>query len=96
MMVPAKWDFAVSAALDGGKGQVLSVHRCDTVVWTNDDNGVSHSVVSTGGGFSFMTPAVVGTTAGAVLGQVQFTMAGTFTYHCGIHLDMMKGEITVQ
>jgi plastocyanin len=96
-MVPAKWDFAVSASsLNGGKGQVLAVHVCDTVVWTNDDNGIAHSVVSSGGGFSFMTPAAAGTSTGVVLGSVQFPMAGTFTYECGIHGPMMIGQITVQ
>jgi plastocyanin len=97
-IVPAKWDFAVSgSALNGGKGQVLSIHVCDTVVWTNDDNGTMHSVVSTGGGFDFSTPVVTGTTAGVPLGQgVQFSQAGTFTYDCGIHGNLMIGQVTVQ
>ena len=95
--VPAKWDFAASApALNGGKGQVLSVHVCDTIVWTNDDVGIMHSVVSTGGGFAFSTPAIAGTTAGVVLGSVQFPSAGTFTYDCGIHGNLMIGQVTVQ
>ncbi len=82
--------------LNGGSGQVLMIHMCDTVVWTNDDNGVPHSVVSTGGGFSFMTPVLTGTTAGVTLGSVKFTKTGTFTYHCGVHLDMMIGKVIVQ
>jgi plastocyanin len=95
--VPAKWDFAVSAAaLNGGKGQVLSIHVCDTVDWTNDDTGIPHSVVSTGGGFTFSTPVAAGSAAGVLLGSVQFTKAGTFTYHCGVHLNMMIGQVTVQ
>jgi plastocyanin len=95
--VQAKWDFAVSAAtLNGGKGQVLMVHQCDTVVWTNDDNAVPHSVVSTSAAFAFMTPVVTGTTAGATLGSVRFTKSGTFTYHCGVHLNMMIGQISVE
>ena len=95
--VPAKWDFAVSAAtLNAGKGQVLSIHVCDTVAWSNDDNGTPHSVVSTGGGFDFHTAMATGTTAGVLLGKVQFSSAGTFTYDCGIHGNMMVGEVTVQ
>jgi plastocyanin len=94
--VSAKWDFAVSMpSNNGGKGQVLTVHRCDTVTWTNDDNGTSHSVVSTGGGFTFSTPVVVGTAAGAPLSPIQFTTKGTFTYDCGVHGAMMIGQITV-
>jgi len=96
-IVPVKWDFASSAAtLNGGKGQVLSIHVCDTVEWTNDDNAVQHSVVSTGGGFDFSTPLATGTTAGVLLGRVQFPTAGTFTYHCGIHPTLMIGQVTVQ
>ena len=94
--VSAKWDFAVSKpSNNGGKGQVLTVHRCDTVTWMNDDSGTSHSVVSTGGGFTFSTPVVVGTTAGAPLSPVQFMSKGTFTYDCGVHGAMMIGQITV-
>ncbi len=94
--VQAKWDFAVSmASLNGGKGQLLTAHVCDTVVWTNDDNGISHSVVSTGGGFTFSTPIVAGTTAGVALAPVQFTSKGTFTYDCGVHGMMMIGQITI-
>jgi plastocyanin len=96
-MVQAKWDFAVSlSTLNGGKGQVLSIHVCDTVVWTNDDNAIQHSVVSTGGGFTFSTPVVTGTTAGVPQGSVQFPIAGTFTYDCGIHGTVMIGQVTVQ
>lgn len=97
-MVAAKWDFAVSVStLNGGKGQVIPpIHVCDTVVWTNDDNGTPHSVVSTGGGFTFATQVVTGTTAGVLQGSVQFPMAGTFTYDCGIHGNVMIGQVTVQ
>jgi plastocyanin len=95
--VPAKFDFATTApTLNGGKGQMLSIHVCDTVTWTNDDNAIPHSVVSTGGGFAFHTPVVTGTTAGVPLGSVQFPTAGTFTYQCGVHLAMMIGQVTVQ
>ena len=94
--VAAKWDFAVSAASNnGGKGQVLTAHLCDTVVWTNDDNGIAHSVVSTGGGFTFSTPVATGTTAGVALSPVRFTSKGTFTYDCGVHGMMMIGQITI-
>jgi plastocyanin len=94
--VQAKFDFASTAPTDGGKGQILSVHVCDKVVWINDDDGVPHGVGSTGGGFSFQTDVVTGTAAGAPLKPVQFPMAGTFTYDCTVHGKMMIGEITVQ
>ncbi|MDP9002647.1 MAG: hypothetical protein M3O46_21365 [Myxococcota bacterium] len=84
------------STLNGGKGQVLSIHVCDTVVWTNDDDMITHSVVSTGGGFTFATPSVTGTSAGVPQGKVQFPIAGTFTYECGVHGNVMIGQVTVQ
>jgi plastocyanin len=92
-MVAADWSFAVSmASLNGDKGQLLTVKRCDSVVWTNTDTSTTHSVVSTDGGFAFHTPA----NAGGAYPAIQFPMAGTFTYDCGFHGSMMIGQITVQ
>jgi plastocyanin len=94
--VTAKFDFAATAVVDGGKGQLLAVHVCDTVTWINDDNGVPHGVVGIDGGFSFSTGTVTGTDAGAPLTPVQFPVAGTFDYQCLVHGSMMSGEIFVQ
>ena len=91
-IVPEDWNFAVSMNTNnGGKGQVITIKRCDSVLWTNTDTA-PHSVVSTGGGFTFST-------AQHGLGPyapIQFTKAGTFTYECGVHGAMMIGQITVQ
>ena len=93
--VQADWTFAVSAStLNSGAGQLLTVNRCDTVVWTNKDQGTPHSVVGTGA-FAFATDKQTGSTAGVALKAVQFTTAGTFTYDCGVHGSMMVGKITV-
>jgi plastocyanin len=94
--VTAKFDFAATKVLDGGKGQLLSIHTCDTVTWINDDNGTPHGVVSVGGGFSFSTSTVTGTDAGVPMTPVQFPVPGTFGYQCAVHGPMMSGEISVQ
>lgn len=66
--VTAKFDFAATKVVNGGKGQVLTVNVCDTITWVNDDNGVPHGVVSIGdGGFFFNTGTVTGTDGGAPL-----------------------------
>jgi plastocyanin len=94
--VTATFDFAATRVADGGKGQLLSVHVCDTVTWINDDNGASHGVVGVGGGFAFTTSTVTGTDAGVPMTPVQFPVPGTFDYQCIVHGSMMSGEITVQ
>ena len=98
--VHADWTFAVSdptnATLNHGTGQNLTVNRCDTVIWTNKDNGVPHSVENRPGqSFVFMTNTVTGTTAGAPLRGVQFTTSGLVMYECGVHGTSMVGQITV-
>jgi plastocyanin len=96
----AKFDFAATAnTLNGGKGQLLSVNVCDSVVWQNDDVGAEHGVLSPPDvGSLFNTGTLVGTAAdgGAAFPAVKFTTAGTYSYDCAIHGNMMIGQITVK
>jgi plastocyanin len=91
-VVSADWSFAVSAdTLNGGKGQLLTVNRCDSVQWTNKDSA-PHSVINQpGASFTFSTS----TNTGGAYAPIRFDRAGTFDYECGVHGLMMVGEITV-
>jgi plastocyanin len=105
-----KFDFAATANnLNGGKGQVINAHVGDTIVWTNDDVGVAHSIVpcttdcnstSMNGAALFTTTGtgmlVTGTAAGVDFPPVTFTAAGTYLYECGVHTTMMIGQVIVQ
>jgi plastocyanin len=86
-----EWSFAVSStALNGGKGQVITVKRCDSVRWHNPE-AASHSVVSS------QAPFDTGTILfGATSASIQMKKAGVFPYVCGIHGSVMSGELTVQ
>jgi plastocyanin len=65
----------------------LSIKRGDTVTWLWQDKGTEHNV--TGSGFKSKTM-----TKGSF--SVRFTKAGTFNYHCTIHVsEGMKGKIVV-
>jgi plastocyanin len=65
----------------------LSIHRGDTVTWLWRDNGTEHNV--TGRGFKSHT-------MGHGSFTVRFSRAGTFNYHCTIHVsEGMKGRIVV-
>jgi plastocyanin len=65
----------------------LSIKRGDTVTWVWADKGREHNV--TGGGFRSRTM-----TKGSF--AVRFTRAGTFNYHCTIHVsEGMRGRIVV-
>lgn len=65
----------------------LSINRGDTVTWLWTDRGKEHNV--TGGGFKSRTM-----TKGSF--SVRFTRAGTFNYHCTIHVsEGMRGKIVV-
>lgn len=65
----------------------LSIKRGDTVTWLWQDKGTEHNV--TGRGFKSRTMA-----RGSF--SVRFTRAGTFNYHCTIHvLEGMRGRIVV-
>jgi len=65
----------------------LSIKRGDTVTWLWRDNGTEHNV--TGRGFKSRTMS-----KGSF--SVRFTRAGTFNYHCTIHVsEGMKGRIVV-
>jgi plastocyanin len=57
-----------------------------TVIWTNKD-GVSHTVTSDNSSFDSGIIANNGTFSH------QFTIAGTFPYHCKIHSMMIGGVI---
>lgn len=65
----------------------LSIRRGDTVTWLWRDKGERHNV--TGGGFKSKTMA-----SGSF--SVRFTKAGTFNYHCTIHVkEGMVGKVLV-
>jgi plastocyanin len=65
----------------------LSIKRGDTVTWLWQDKGTEHNV--TGKGFKSRTMA-----KGSF--SVRFTRAGTFNYHCTIHVsEGMVGKIVV-
>jgi plastocyanin len=65
----------------------LSIKRGDTVSWLWEDKGTEHNV--TGSGFKSKTM-----TKGSF--SVRFTKAGTFNYHCTIHVsEGMRGKIVV-
>lgn len=65
----------------------LSIKRGDTVTWLWRDNGTEHNV--TGSGFKSKTM-----THGSF--SVRFTKAGTFNYHCTIHVkEGMVGKVIV-
>jgi plastocyanin len=65
----------------------LSIKRGDTVTWLWEDKGTKHNV--TGSGFKSRTMAT-----GSF--SVRFTKAGTFNYHCTIHVkEGMVGKIVV-
>jgi plastocyanin len=65
----------------------LSIHRGDSVTWTWRDGSTRHNV--TGARFKSHTMAKGSFT-------VRFTRAGTFSYHCTIHVSLgMRGKIVV-
>jgi plastocyanin len=65
----------------------LSIKRGDSVTWLWQDKGEEHNV--TGKGFKSKTM-----TKGSF--SVRFTRAGTFNYHCTIHVkEGMRGSIVV-
>jgi len=65
----------------------LSIKRGDTVRWLWEDKGTEHNV--TGSRFKSKTMS-----KGSF--SVRFTRAGTFNYHCTIHVsEGMKGKIVV-
>jgi plastocyanin len=66
----------------------LAIKRGDTVTWLWQDKGHEHNV--TGKGFRSRTM-----TKGSF--SVRFTRAGTFNYHCTIHVaEGMRGTILVR
>lgn len=60
----------------------------DTVTWTNNQAGVSHTVSADAGAFDS------GTVASGATFSFTFTTPGTFAYHCNIHPNM-HGTVTV-
>jgi plastocyanin len=71
----------------GFHAATLSIHRGDSVTWLWRDGGVEHNV--TGAHFHSHT-------MGSGSYTVRFTHAGTFNYHCTIHVSLgMKGKIVV-
>lgn len=60
----------------------LKINKGDTVVWTNKDSA-SHTVVSDSG-----NELASGALATDQTYSHTFEQAGTFSYHCGIHLTM--------
>jgi plastocyanin len=65
----------------------LSIKRGDTVTWMWTDRGHEHNVTGKGFKSRTMTKGSFG---------VRFTRAGTFNYHCTIHVsEGMRGTIFV-
>jgi plastocyanin len=65
----------------------LSIKRGDTVTWLWRDKGERHNV--TGSGFKSKT-------MGSGSFSIRFTKAGTFNYHCTIHVKFgMVGKVIV-
>jgi plastocyanin len=65
----------------------LSIKRGDTVTWLWQDKGKEHNVTGKGFKSKTMTKGSFG---------VRFTRAGTFNYHCTIHVsEGMRGSIVV-
>jgi plastocyanin len=65
----------------------LSIKRGDTVTWLWEDKGHEHNVTGKGFKSKTMTKGSFG---------VRFTKAGTFNYHCTIHVEEgMRGTIVV-
>jgi plastocyanin len=63
----------------------INVSVGDTVVWTNNDSGIAHTVTSgTSSGFS-NSPLSSPTLSSGQTFQFTFNNAGTFTYGCTIH-----------
>jgi plastocyanin len=86
------WNYAVSSTTrNGGKGQVITVRRCDSVRWHNTE-GDPHTVESTTGAWP-TTPDILLDQTSA---PIQMKRAGVFPYVCGIHGSVMSGELTVK
>jgi plastocyanin len=66
----------------------ITVSRGDTVTWVNTDN-VTHTSTADGNAFSSGNIAPGGSF------RQTFQTAGSFTYHCAIHPNMV-GTVTVQ
>jgi plastocyanin len=66
----------------------LKINKGDTVIWTNKDSA-SHTVTSDSG-----SELASGTLATGQTYSHTFNEAGTFNYHCGIHLTM-KARVEV-
>jgi plastocyanin len=65
----------------------LSIKRGDTVTWQWADRGHEHNVTARGFKSRTMTKGSF---------SVRFTRAGTFNYHCTIHVsEGMRGSIVV-
>ncbi|MEO8541052.1 MAG: plastocyanin/azurin family copper-binding protein [bacterium] len=67
----------------------VSVNVGETVTWTNNQDGVTHTVSSDSAGVFDS-----GNLASGSSFQKTFTTAGTFTYHCNIH-STMTGTVIV-
>ncbi len=70
----------------------MTVSVGTTVTWMNADTAPHTSTADATSAFQWDTGTI---NPGAASGPVQFTQAGTFTYHCNIH-PFMHGTIVVQ
>jgi plastocyanin len=66
----------------------LSVHIGDTVKWTNNEGGTTHTVTADGRSFDS------GNLSPGQSYSFMFTHTGTFGYHCNIH-PYMTGSVSV-
>ena len=67
----------------------LTIDVLDTVVWTNQETGMSHTVTNDSNFDSGNIPANGGTWS------YQFTTAGTYKYYCAYHSEMIAEIVVV-
>jgi plastocyanin len=90
-----KW-FNNIADENNGNGQLLTVHKGDSVIWVSTDNQmhtVSPPIGSTAPSPFTANSNTVFTTQSP---PISFPTAGAFPYECAVHGPMMIGTITVQ
>ncbi|VVB80033.1 Plastocyanin [uncultured archaeon] len=68
--------------------QTVNVHVGDTVSWLNKDS-VMHSII-----WDSQGPTNSSTFSNGQIYSYTFNVAGTYSYHCGIHTSM-KGVVVV-
>ena len=78
----------VSATVEDNTWGPVSAKVGDVITWTNGD-GVPHSVALDDG-----SCAMTGTIPGGGTKSLEFSVAGSFPFHCSVH-PSMKGTIAI-